>query len=89
MSDHHRFLIRQSLRHIRYIEEMIEELDKEIAVRLKPYQQQLKLACNSTGNQAQFSRQHPGRNGNGHASRRTVSRLPSLGIVGDRLPRQR
>jgi hypothetical protein len=45
MSDHHRFLIRQSLRHMRYIEEMIEELDKEIAVRLKPYQQPLKLAC--------------------------------------------
>ena len=46
MSDHHRFLIRQSLRHL---EEMIEELDKEIAVRLKPYQQQLKLACTVPG----------------------------------------
>ena len=34
MSDHHRFMIRQSLRHMRSIEEMIEELDKEIAVRL-------------------------------------------------------
>jgi transposase len=49
MSDHHRFLIRQSLRHMRHIEEMIEELDKEIAVRLKPYQQQLKLACTVPG----------------------------------------
>src|SRR5437870_10193905 len=28
---------------MRYIEEMIEELDKEIAMRLKPYQQQLKF----------------------------------------------
>ena len=28
---------------------MIEELDKEIAVRLKPYPQQMKLACTVPG----------------------------------------
>src|SRR3989442_102231 len=49
MSDHHRFMIRQSLRHMRSIEEMIEELDKEITVRLKPYRQQLKLPCTVPG----------------------------------------
>ena len=49
MSDHHRFMIRQSLRHMRCIEQMIEELDKEIALRLKPYQQQMKLACTVPG----------------------------------------
>src|SRR5713101_6548756 len=49
MTDHHRFMIRQSLRHMRNIEEMIEELDKEIALRLKPYQQQMKLACTVPG----------------------------------------
>src|SRR6266446_70030 len=49
MTDHHRFLVRQSLRHMRYIEEMIEELDKEITLRLKPYQQQLALACTVPG----------------------------------------
>src|SRR5438094_9568710 len=49
MTDHHRLLIRQCLRHMRTIEEMIEELDKEIAVRLKPYQQQVKLACTVPG----------------------------------------
>jgi transposase len=49
MSDHHRFLIRQSLRHMRCIEEMIEDLDKEIAVRLKPYQKQIELACTVPG----------------------------------------
>src|SRR3989454_4441360 len=49
MSDHHRFIIRQCLRHMRTIEEMIEELDKEIAVRLKPYQEQVKLACTVPG----------------------------------------
>jgi len=57
MSDHHRLLIRQSLRHMRYIEEMIEELDKEIAMRLKPYQQQLKL--NWRAPYQEFSRIQP------------------------------
>jgi transposase len=37
MSEHHRFLVRQALRHMQYIEKMIEELDQEIAVKLKPY----------------------------------------------------
>ena len=49
MTDHHRFMIRQCLRHMRAIEEMIEELDKEIAVRLKPFPQQVKLACTVPG----------------------------------------
>lgn len=49
MTDHHRLLIRQSLNHMRYIEEMIDELDKEIAERLKPYQKQMELACTVTG----------------------------------------
>lgn len=49
MSDHHRFLIQQSLRHMQYIEKMIEELDQEIAVKLKPYQKQMELACTVPG----------------------------------------
>jgi transposase len=49
MTDHHRFMIRQCLGHMRHIEKMIEELDKEIAVRLKPYQQQVQLACTVPG----------------------------------------
>jgi hypothetical protein len=49
MTEHHRFMIRQSLRHMRNIEEMIEELDKEIAVRLQPYQRQIQLACSVPG----------------------------------------
>src|SRR3989454_3812429 len=49
MTDHHRFMIRQCLGHMRHIEEIIEELDKEIGVRLKPYQQQVKLACTVPG----------------------------------------
>jgi transposase len=49
MTDHHRLLIRQSLGHMKYIEEMIDELDKEISERLKPYQKQIELACTVPG----------------------------------------
>lgn len=30
---------------MRYIEKMVEELDAEIAVKLKPYEKQTELAC--------------------------------------------
>jgi len=49
MRDHHRLLIKQCLGHMRYIEQMIDELDKEIAERLKPYQKQIDLACTVPG----------------------------------------
>jgi transposase len=49
MNHHHRFLVRQALRHMQYIESMIEELDKEIASKLKPYQKQVELACTVPG----------------------------------------
>jgi len=49
MTDHHRFLIRQSLDHMRHIETQVVELDKEIQRRLEPYQKQMKLACSVPG----------------------------------------
>jgi transposase len=49
MTDHHRFMIRQSLNHMRYIEEQVEELDKEIRKRLEVYDQQVELACSVPG----------------------------------------
>jgi transposase len=49
MSDHHRFLIGQALRHMQLIEDMIHELDKEIREKLKPYRKQLELACTIPG----------------------------------------
>ncbi len=49
MRDHHRFLIRQCLNHMRYIEEQIGELDKEIQIKLEPYQKQMELACTVPG----------------------------------------
>ncbi len=63
MTDHHRFMIRQSLRHMHDIEEMIEELDKEIALRLKPYQQQVKLACTVPGIKATSAASIPAETG--------------------------
>ena len=48
MSDHHRLLIRQSLKHMQFIEEMIEELDKQIREKLAPYPKQVELVCTGT-----------------------------------------
>ena len=49
MSDHHRLLIRQALNHMQFIEEMIEELDKQIQEKLAAYQKQVELACTVPG----------------------------------------
>ncbi len=49
MNDHHRFLVRQALHYTRYIEKMVEELDTEIAMKLKPYEKQMELACTVSG----------------------------------------
>lgn len=49
MTEHHRFMIRQSLDHMRHIETQVVELDKEIQRRLQPYQKQVKLACSVPG----------------------------------------
>jgi transposase len=49
MRDHHRKLLRQILRHMAFIEDMVEELDKEIWDHLKPYEQEVQLACSVSG----------------------------------------
>lgn len=49
MSGHHRLLIRQALKHMQFIEEMVEELDKQIQEKLQPYQKQVELACTIPG----------------------------------------
>lgn len=49
LTDHHRLLIKQSLHHMEYIEQMIGELDTEIGQRLQPYQKQIELACTVPG----------------------------------------
>src|SRR5437667_4938538 len=49
MTDHHRFMIRQSLRHMQYIDEMIGDLDKQIQEKLRSYSKQVQLACTVPG----------------------------------------
>jgi transposase len=49
MRDHHRLLLRQILKHMAFIEEMVGELDREIWQKLKPYEKQIELACSIPG----------------------------------------
>jgi transposase len=49
MSDHHRVLLKQIFKHMAFIEEMVAELDREIAVKLEPYEKQVNLACTVPG----------------------------------------
>jgi transposase len=49
MRDHHRLLLRQILKHMAYIEDMVEELDKEIWRKLQPYEEEVQLACSVPG----------------------------------------
>jgi len=49
MSDHHRLLLRQVLKHMAFIEDMVNDLDLEIWNRLKPYEKQIELACSVPG----------------------------------------
>jgi len=43
LTDHHRFLIDVSMRHMRFIEEQLIRLDEEIQRRLQPYQEEYAL----------------------------------------------
>ena len=49
MKDHHRMLLRQILKHMAFIEDMVSELDKEIWEKLGPYEKQVELACSIPG----------------------------------------
>jgi transposase len=40
MTDHHRFVIRQSLNHMAFLEEQVEELDREILRQMQPFQKE-------------------------------------------------
>jgi transposase len=49
MNDHHRLLLRQILKHMAFIEDMVDELDKEIWEKLRPYEKHIELACSVPG----------------------------------------
>ena len=88
MSDHHRLLIRQSLKHMQFIEEMIEELDKQIREKLAPYPKQVELVCTVPGIGSDARSHYSGGNRNGHERQRSLLQLSPSGFLGRRVPGQ-
>src|SRR5947199_6850775 len=43
LTDHHRFMVKASLEHMRFIEQQLKRLDEEIQRRLQPYQEEYAL----------------------------------------------
>jgi transposase len=43
LREHHRFMIRQSLEHMAFLEEQVQVLDEQILEKLKPYQREMEL----------------------------------------------
>src|SRR5207247_6472308 len=58
LTDHHRFLIDVSMRHMRFIEEQLIRLDEEIQRRLQPYHEEYALLPNDSGNKRDRGRSH-------------------------------
>src|SRR5205809_2004325 len=79
MSDHHRLLIRQSLKHMQFIEEMIEELDKQIREKLAPYPKPVELVCTVRGIGSDARSQYSGGNRNGDERQRSLLQLSPSG----------
>ena len=49
VTDHHRFLLKELLDHLEFVEAKMKELEKEIAVRLRPYADQVQRLCGVPG----------------------------------------
>jgi transposase len=49
VSEHHRFLIRIQLEHLKYLEQAIDQIQLRIDEKLKPYQHQIDLICTTPG----------------------------------------
>jgi len=49
LTEHHRFMLRQALTHIEYIQQQIAELNDELTQRIKPYQEQFDLLLTMPG----------------------------------------
>jgi len=49
VSAHHRFLLKQLMEHLQFIERKIEELEREIAARLQPHQDVVERLCTIPG----------------------------------------
>ena len=82
MSDHHRLLIRQSLKHMQFIEEMIEELDKQIREKLAPYPKPVELVCTGTWDWKRCRSQYSGGNRNGDERQRSLLPVVTIWLPG-------
>ena len=88
MSDHHRLLIRQSLKHMQFIEEMIEELDKQIREKLAPYPKQVELVCTVPGIGSDAAASILAEIGMEMSDKGPFSQLSPSGFLGRRVPGQ-
>jgi len=88
MNDHHRFLVRQGLRHMQYIESHDRRIRQRDRRETKTVSKGDGTGVHGTGNPAHRGGQHSRGDGHGYESGRSLSRLSSLGIVGCDLPRE-
>ena len=49
VTEHHRFLLRQLMRHLRFTEERMDDVEEEIARRMAPHQEDVDRLCTIPG----------------------------------------
>jgi len=49
MTEHHRFLLKQLMHHLRFTEDRMDEVEKEMARRMQPYQDDVDRWCTIPG----------------------------------------
>jgi len=84
MSDHHRLLIGQALKHMQFIEDMVEELNREIRRNWNPTSGRLNWLVRCQVLQ-EMQQQHSRRIRNRYERSRTVCVLSSFGLMGRRM----
>ena len=82
LTDHHRFLVKASLEHMRFIEEQLKRLDEEIQRRLQPYQEEYALLQTIPGIKETGAARILGRDWNRHVG---VSRRGPPLVMGRRV----
>jgi transposase len=87
MRDHHRMLLRQILKHMAFIEEMVEELDKEIWDQTATVRRRSPTGVFCAGDWTRCRGQHFGRNWTGHERGWPLFGLSSVSLLGGNLPR--
>ncbi|WP_455583724.1 transposase [Geobacillus zalihae] len=68
LTEHELFMIRQSWKHIEYLESLIQEMDQRIDHLLQPYQQEVELLMTMPGVKKRNRRRHHSRNRSGYGT---------------------